>query len=157
MRKGTLFLSAALTAFILSILVGVVSGYQNNGKQAEAAAQAPSPEAQMVSEALAAAPAPVFAPEQAAALASQVLGRTDLYSVETADFNGQAAYMVTFSSGDILYVSMDGQILSITHIVPTVVTAAQTRRQREDNNPPPNQPRHDDDDHDEDHDEDEDH
>ena len=151
MRKGTLFLSAALTAFILSILVGVVSGYQKNGKGVEAAAQAaPSPDVQTVSEPLVAAPA--FTPEQAAALASQVLGRTDLYSVETADFNAQAAYLVTFSSGHIVYVSMDGQILSISQIVPTVITAPATRRQRDDdgrNPPPPDQRR--DDDHDEDH------
>ena len=149
MRKGTLFLSAALTAFILSILVGVVSTYQNNVKRVEAAAQAaPSPEVQAVSEPIVAAPAPVFTPEQATALASQVLGRTDLYSVETADLNGQSTYMVTFSSGDVVYVSMDGQIVSITHITPTVVTVPATHRQRrEDNstNPPPPGDHHDDD------------
>jgi hypothetical protein len=155
MRKGTLFLSAALTAFILSILVGVVSGYQKNGRQAEAAAQAAAPQAQTVSEPVAAAPAPVFTPQQASALASQVLGRTDLYSVETADFNGQTAYLVTFTSGDIIYVSMDGQILSISHIVPTIVTSPVTNRQRrgDNTNPPPPS-----DDHHEDHeDEHEDH
>ncbi|HEY5902990.1 MAG TPA: hypothetical protein VIU39_10585 [Anaerolineales bacterium] len=130
MRKGTLFLSAAITAFILSILVGVASGYQRGVQKVEAAAPAApaAQQAQPVSEAVAAAPAPAFTPQQAAALASQVLGRTDLYSVETADFNGQSAFMVTFSSGDVMYVSMDGQVLSITHITPTVITAPASQR-----------------------------
>ena len=59
-------------------------------------------------------------PEEAAALASKILGRTDLYSVESAQFENADAYLVTFSSGDIVYVSLQGQILSISKLPVTV-------------------------------------
>ncbi len=63
-------------------------------------------------------------PEEAAALAAQVIGRTDLYSVETALYNEVvSAYLVTFTSGDLVYVSLDGQILSIGKLAPTYVSA----------------------------------
>jgi hypothetical protein len=52
-------------------------------------------------------------PEEAAQIAARYLNRTDLYSVEGAQFNGVSAYLVTFSSGDLVYVSLDGQVLSV--------------------------------------------
>ncbi len=61
-------------------------------------------------------------PQQAAQMAALTIGRTDLYSVETSTWNGLQAYLVTFSSGDLVYVSPEGQILEITKIQPTVVT-----------------------------------
>jgi hypothetical protein len=125
MRKSTLFISAALTAFMLAVLVGVASAYQNIVKSAAVTAQPPTAVAlvENISAPQAAAPTAVTAltPEQAAALAAQVLGRTDLFSVETADLNGASVYLVTFSAGDLVYVSPEGQILSISKIVPTVV------------------------------------
>ena len=125
MRKSTIFLSVVLTTFMLAILVAGASAYQNLQQVKETAAQPAKVAAENVSVALPAdAPAPAFTPEQAAALAAKVIGRTDLYSVETADLNGVSAYMVTFSSGDIVYVSPDGQILSITKTEPQVVVAA---------------------------------
>lgn len=135
MRKSTLFISAALTAFMLAVLVGVVSAYQSVVKSSMTAQQPTSaPLAENISVPQAAAPtAAAVTPEQAAALASQVLGRTDLFSVETADFNGAQAYLVTFTSGDLVYVSPAGQILSISKIVPTVVvnTAPSHRKKQE--------------------------
>lgn len=122
MRKSTLFISAALTTFMLVILFGVVSAYQNIVKSNQAMAAQPQPTAvvEMVS-----APAPTqvttITPEAAAALASQVINRTDLFSAEITQFNGVDAYLVTFSSGDLVYVSMDGQILSISKLPVTVV------------------------------------
>jgi hypothetical protein len=60
----------------------------------------------------AAAPAPVsVAPQDAASIAAKALNRTDLYSVELATYQGVQAYKVTFSSGDIVYVSLTGQVL----------------------------------------------
>ena len=62
------------------------------------------------------APAPTattVTPEEASQIAARYLNRTDLYSVESAQYNGASAYMVTFSSGDIVYVGADGQILSV--------------------------------------------
>jgi hypothetical protein len=64
----------------------------------------------------AAAPATVaisVTPEEAAQIAARYLNRTDLYSVESAQYNGMPAYMVTFSSGDIVYVGTDGQVLFV--------------------------------------------
>jgi hypothetical protein len=54
--------------------------------------------------------------EEAASLASSVIGRTDLYASENTQLNGVDAYLVTFSSGDLVYVSLDGQILSISKL-----------------------------------------
>ena len=126
MRKSTLFISVVLTTFMLAVLYGVVSAYQNIVGSTEMAVQ-PQPtamaEAIAQSPVVAAPPAqPVnLTPEAAAALASKVLGRTDLYSVEVTQFEGADAYLVTFSSGDIVYLSLDGQILSISKLPVTVV------------------------------------
>ena len=118
MRKSTLFISAVLTTFMLAVLFGVVANYNN--KKVAAAVQTEAP-AVAVADVLSTAtelPAPtqlatILTPEQAAALVAQVLGRTDLYSVETTIFNGVNAYLVKFSSGDMVYVSPEGIILSV--------------------------------------------
>ena len=122
MRKSTLFVSAALTTFLLVMLFGVVSAYQAMTKT-NPLNVAPVAQQQPVSDVVDTAPvlaptsqaAPVT-PEQAAQLAVQVINRTDLYSVETSKLNGVDAYLVTFSSGDLVYVSLTGQILSITKL-----------------------------------------
>ena len=123
MRKSTLFISAALTTFMLAVLFGVASAYKNIVSSTQDVAAQPQPTAmvQIVREPI---PAQVvnITPEEAAAVASRVLGRTDLYSVEGAQLEGVDAYLVTFSSGDLVYVGMDGQVLSISKIVVTVVT-----------------------------------
>jgi hypothetical protein len=140
MRKNTLFISAALTAFILAVLVGVVSSYQTIVKPGAATqVQTSAPVVENISAPQVAAPAPsVVTPEQAAALASQVLGRSDLFSVETADFNGAQSYLVTFTSGDLVYVSPEGQILSIGKIAPTVTvnTVPSSRKKQNDGGAP---------------------
>jgi uncharacterized membrane protein YgcG len=123
MRKSTLFISAALTTFMLAVLFGVASAYKNIVSSTQEVAAQPQPTAmvEMVS-----APIPTqvvnLTPEEAAAIASKVIGRTDLYSVEGAQLDGVDAYLVTFSSGDLVYVGMDGQVLSISKVVVTVVT-----------------------------------
>jgi uncharacterized membrane protein len=50
-------------------------------------------------------------PEQAATLAATYLGNPNVYSVEGIVFRGENLYKVTFSSGDILYLNMSGQIV----------------------------------------------
>lgn len=123
MRKSTLFISAALTTFMLAVLFGVASAYKNIASSTQDVAAQPQSTAmlEMVS-----APIPTqvvnITPEEAAAIASKVIGRTDLYSVEVAQLEGVDAYLVTFSSGDLVYIGMDGQVLSISKIVVTVVT-----------------------------------
>lgn len=112
MRKSTLFISAALTAFMLAVLFGVVSAYQNMAGSTELAAQqAPSAEvtqvaavnpaqdqeqAQVPTQSPVQDIAPVvpaqpvtITPEQATAIASSVLGRTDLYSVEITQLSNE--------------------------------------------------------------------
>ena len=127
MRKGPLFLSVVLTTFMLAILAAGASAYQNLQKSKETAFK-PVEAAQNVNVsapvAAPAATAVVLTPEQASALAAKVIGRIDLYSVETTELNGASVFMVTFSSGDVVYVSLDGQILSITKIEQQVVVAS---------------------------------
>ncbi len=55
----------------------------------------------------------LVSPEQAAQIAAVALGQSKIYSVESASFNGIPAYKVTFSSGDVAFVSMDGQLLTV--------------------------------------------
>ena len=131
MRKSTLFISAVLTTFVMAMLAGVASAYQGVISTTQLSLLQPQAQASgqtMVKAAIDAVPTatevqPVnWRPEEAAGLAAQVLGREDLYSVEVTDLNGETVFMVTFSSGDLVYVSLDGQIRSIGKVqVETVV------------------------------------
>ena len=129
MRKSTLFISAALTTFLLAVMFGVASAYQNIVKSTQqsqpVAVQSQPTQEQMIVNAPVVPPTPAqpanISPEDATALASKVINRTDLYSVEVTQFNGVDAYLVTFSSGDLVYVSMDGQILSISKLPVTTI------------------------------------
>jgi hypothetical protein len=120
MRKSTLFISAVLTTFMLVVLVGVVSAYKNTLDSTVTTTQQ-DPTA-VVADLSTSTAEPFMTPEEAAALAAQVIGRTDLYSVETTLYNNADAYLVTFSSGDLVYVSLGGQILSISKL-PAVASA----------------------------------
>ena len=125
MRKSTIFISAILTTFVLVLLVGLVSAYKNTSSMAETTTQQ-DPIAVVADSSVPTTNPTTIAsitPEQAAALAAQVLGRTDVYSVETSAFNGADAYLVTFSSGDLVYVSPQGLILSVVN-APVVVYSA---------------------------------
>jgi hypothetical protein len=111
------------------MLAGVASAYQNATDSGLLTAAQPQPQTRAVSDTI---PSPTpfptevqpvnWTPEEAAALAAQVLGHDDLYSVEISDLNGETVYVVTFSSGDLVYVSLDGQIRSIGKVpVETVI------------------------------------
>jgi len=128
MRKSTIFISAVLTTFALAMLYGVVSAYRGILASTEVAAQ-PTPAD--VSNVVLDTPAPTqsaITPEQAAQVAAQVLGRTDLLSAESASINGLNAYKITFVSGYIVYVGLDGQILSVQQ-APAVVASNNTPSQ----------------------------
>ncbi len=139
MRKSTLFISAVLTTFMLAVLFGVASAYQNiiGSTQTAAVQSQPTVMAAVVSEPIAAVVPPTqivnLAPEAAAALAGKILGRTDLYSVEVTQFEGADAYLVTFSSGDLVYLSMDGQVLSISKLAVTTIIQKGSKRNSGDN------------------------
>jgi hypothetical protein len=157
MRKSTLFISAILTTFMLAVLFGVVSAYQNSlGSTQEVAVQSPPAAVVQVVD----TPTPVqvtnITPEEAAAIASKVLNRTDLYSVEAAQLEGVDTYLVTFSSGDLVYVGMDGQVLSISKLAVTVVTQTNSTGGNGNNNNNNDDDHEDDDDHEENEHEDDD-
>jgi hypothetical protein len=167
MRKSTLFLSAVLTAFVMVMLTGVATTYQRIVSTGQLDQPAPVVQAQGESQTRSVAdvipeevqPQPVnLTPEQAAALAAQVLGHDDLYSVESVVFNGETVFLVTFSSGDLVYVSLDGQIRSIGKVqVQTVVVKSGGRERDNGGGSPPPKQDHGDDDHEEDHKEDDGH
>lgn len=122
MRKSTLFISTVLTIAMMAVLAGVVSAYQRFSAPAQ------TPVAQQVQPAQALATMPpaqpaVIGPEQAAFIATQLLGDTNVYSVESTEYNGIPAYLVTFSSGKMVYVDPTGEILAVTEVQPvTIVT-----------------------------------
>jgi uncharacterized membrane protein len=49
-------------------------------------------------------------PEDAAAIASQYWGQTSIYAVEVVSVKGENMYQVTFSSGDLVFVDINGQV-----------------------------------------------
>ena len=121
MRKSTLFISATLTTFMLAVMFGVASAYQKivqlGGVPTESAQQTQPTDVLAVAPATATNAVPAtMTLEEAAALASSVIGRTDLYAAENTQLEGVDAYLVTFTSGDLVYVSLDGKILSISKI-----------------------------------------
>ena len=135
MGKLVMTISAGVTAFILALTAGAVY-VSRNLTTTVAVAQAQQPASQqssMVPVAADPAVVPPAAPtvvanvaaQDAASIAAKYLNRTDLYSVELATFQGAQTYKVTFSSGHIVYVSLQGQVLSSTNPPPpTVVTVS---------------------------------
>ena len=109
--KKTILISTVLTAFVLSMLGGVAMAL----KQPTATAPA--------TVAISATATPVaLSAQEAAALAANVLNQKDIFSVESSSVSGVDAYKVVFSSGQVAFVGLDGQILSVTQIQPVVVT-----------------------------------
>ena len=122
MRKSTVFISAVLTTFALVMLYSVASAYRSKQNIAEAAAATVAPTATLAPD-----PTDVPAPTktflsavEAAQLATRVVGNTDLLSAESSNLNGTDAYKITFTNNDIVYVGLDGQILSV-QVAPVVV------------------------------------
>ena len=121
MRKSTVFISALLTTFALVMLYGVVSSYRNISTVPEAVAlsvDTVTPEPTLEPTATVA----FITPEQAAQLAVQVVGNSNLLSAESSSINGVNAYKITFTNNDVVYIGLDGQILAV-QIAPVVVSA----------------------------------
>jgi hypothetical protein len=171
MKKTALWISLALTAFLLLVAAGIVTAVKSAQEVNAASAQASDPTVQpatetptqaidpalqqaikdretayqnMIAEANArllqaqkdeqalqsqvqalqqsSNPAPNLqptplpagiTPQQAAQIAGSYIHRTDAYSVESVSTNGTIVYKVTFSSGDVVYVSTTGQVVSV--------------------------------------------
>ena len=126
MRKSTIFISSVLTTFALVVLYGVVKAYQSNitNKVAEVNKEQTVSMQVVVPTDVPTATPTVITPEEAAQLASQVVGHSNLMSAETSNFNGVDAYLITFTNRDVVYVGLDGQILSV-QIAPVFVEVAQ--------------------------------
>ena len=127
MRKGTLFLSAALTAFVMTMLAGVLYTYKGLAItdlfQPVQPTAAPVQSVQDVASPVTSSIPTQFvvvSPQDAASIAAKSLKQTDVYSVQLSQINALNLYKVTFTSGNVVYVSMDGQvILSVPAPQPT--------------------------------------
>ena len=131
MGKIVMAISAGVTAFVLALTAGAVYVSRNlttTVAVAQASTNVPvssMEQAAPVADVATNVPAVAanVAAQDAASIAAKYLNRTDLYSVELTDVQGTQAYKVTFSSGDIVIVSMQGQVLSTTPPPPpSVVT-----------------------------------
>jgi hypothetical protein len=118
MRKSTLILSIILTGVVLGLVFVLVKTYRKvmetavPGNPAPAAEQAQSQQ-QTPSQNLADVPvAGNVRIYEAAAVAANVLGRKDVYITEYAQLNGAEVYLVSFLSGDLVYVSLAGEVIS---------------------------------------------
>lgn len=139
MRKSTLFISAMLTVFLMATLFGVISAYQNivTDNQTVVVTPAELSVQQPISTAVPTIVSPmVISPEQATTIAVELLGDSSVYSVEVVDYEGIPAYLVTFSAGDLVYVSSTGEVLAVTKLEPVVVVVPAGNR--DDNGERPN-------------------
>lgn len=113
MTKNVTLISVAVTTVVLMTLAGVVYAYQVLITPQTAMNTSVSP--QTVAFPLIASAASTsntdISPQDAAAVAVKFSNRTDLYSIEVADFNGSQTYKLTFSTGDVLYIGLDGQVV----------------------------------------------
>jgi hypothetical protein len=107
MKKSSLFISIALSTFVLAMLAGVLTAFRAYASGSSSSGQNSSP-VQTVAKA-----SNNITPQQAAQVAAQFIGHNDLYSVATAPLNGASTYKVTFSSGTVVYVSMAGQVVYV--------------------------------------------
>ena len=134
MRKSTIFISAVLTTFALVMLYNVASAYRSNQNASEVAATTVEPTATLAPEPTnEPSPTPVsLSPEEAANLATQVVGNSNLLSAESSNVNGVDAYKITFTNNDVIYVGLDGRILSV-QVAPVVVNVAIPEKHKNNN------------------------
>jgi hypothetical protein len=124
MRKSTLIISTILTAALLFALYSLLSAYRKaveTAVPATVAAQVNNSQTQPTNVAPDNSTAGNFTIYDAAAVAVKTLGRSDLYIVINTQLNGANVYLATFTSGDILYISLDGQILSASKLAGLVI------------------------------------
>ena len=122
MRKSTVFISAVLTTFALVMLYKIAAAY-NDSKNIEQVAAEPTATLAPTTTELPVPTNLVLGPTEAAQLAAQVVGNTNLLSAESSTINGVDAYMITFTNNDVVYVGLDGQILSV-QVAPVMVNVA---------------------------------
>lgn len=120
MGKMVVVISGAITAFILALTAGAIYAYRSVSTSSPNAVGAANDQQSIDQAAATIQPAvaqpptavPEISPQDAASIAGKFMNRTDLYSVEIGSVQGAPAYKVTFSSGDVAFVSLQGQMLS---------------------------------------------
>jgi hypothetical protein len=120
MRKSIVFISIVLSTFVLVMLYNVVSAYREERQVVEASTQPAATSVSVATDLPSPTEVPAITPEIAAQLAVQAVGNSNLLSAESAEFNGVNAYKITFTNNDVVYVGLDGQILSV-QVAPVVV------------------------------------
>lgn len=125
MRKSIVFISVVLTTFVLVMLYNVASAYREESQVVPVSTQSQSPATPAPTETSLPTPTKTLTvtPEEAAQLAAQVVDNTNLLSAESSNFNGLNAYKITFTNNDVVYIGLDGQILSV-QVAPVVVNVA---------------------------------
>ncbi|MBE0669038.1 MAG: hypothetical protein IH588_00490, partial [Anaerolineales bacterium] len=129
MRKSTLFISAMLTIFLMATMFGAASAYKQIVKNNDAATTKSESGPMIANVQPTATVVPtaqplVISPEQATTVAIDFLGDTNVYSVESVIYENASAYLVTFSSGNLVYVSPSGEIITNTTVQPVYVAAS---------------------------------
>ncbi len=127
MRSTVSIVSAAITAFVLALTAGTVYAYRSLTAESKVSIQQPGPVSSSLQLVQISTPteAASLSPQDAASVAAKFLNRTDLYSAELAEYQGSQAYKITFSSGDVVYVGMNGVVMgSETPPAPIVVTSS---------------------------------
>jgi uncharacterized membrane protein YgcG len=130
MIKSATLISAAVTTIVLVTLAGVAYAYKELTTTPPSTPSTSSIALQaVVFPLIASAPTniPDISPQDAASIAVKFANRTDLYSVELADFNGSQTYKLTFSSGDVIYVAMNGQVVGSAPPSQSVVASPTTQ------------------------------
>jgi len=130
--KNLLFLAATLTAFVLATLFAVVNKVTTTPIEAAAApavqdtaTSAPTmPPTDMPS----ATSQPELGPLEAAQIAADSISRTDVYSVESFLYKEQDTFKVVFSSGDIVYVGMNREIVDTAKLQSVVVSVPEVTK-----------------------------
>jgi hypothetical protein len=124
--KNALFLAATLTAFVLATLFAVVNKVTTTPIEAAAApaVQNTATSTDQPTDMPSATAQSQLGPEEAAKLAAEAISRTDVYSVESFSYNGADTYKVVFSSGDIVYVGMDRQVVDTAKLQAVAVYSA---------------------------------
>jgi uncharacterized membrane protein YgcG len=126
MKKSSLFISAAITTFILAVLAGVIFYARTSALSAPIATLTPTnANTQAPTDTLAPTDTATLAPtatsgfvspQEAAFIAGTALGDSKIFSVDTVTRYGMDSYKVTFSSGNVVFVAPDGHIMVITNL-----------------------------------------
>jgi len=111
MKRRIALVSVATTAFSLVIMTSVIYGYRVSAGSRSAPSAVSETQQSAVMVAAGSMPSVSISPQEAAAVAAQFLNRTDPYSVQRAEYDRERSYEVTFPSGDVVYVSLEGVVL----------------------------------------------